>query len=229
MRLLPASTIFNFNPRSSCEERPKDYIRDDDDIKFQSTLLMRGATSRGALYRPPRLPFQSTLLMRGATTDINPCVFISIISIHAPHARSDARLVWLSKLYFCISIHAPHARSDKVAGGAALAPLAFQSTLLMRGATSQASRAILMAAFQSTLLMRGATSCRVSRHILRKDFNPRSSCEERRYDILHGCRSLKFQSTLLMRGATWKSLGAKRTLKYFNPRSSCEERRVCNL
>ena len=38
-----------------------------DDIKFQSTLLMRGATMSWRSWSRPR-EFQSTLLMRGATT-----------------------------------------------------------------------------------------------------------------------------------------------------------------
>ena len=80
----------NFNPRSSCEERQG--MRDPKQVghrKFQSTLLMRGATRRSAAsarsvkYFNPRssceerqidartsglvIEFQSTLLMRGAT------------------------------------------------------------------------------------------------------------------------------------------------------------------
>ena len=79
--------------------------------RFQSTLLMRGATEelekaekllnisihapharsdrhRRAKKRFPIL-FQSTLLMRGATVgDLNG-VQVRQISIHAPHARSD--------------------------------------------------------------------------------------------------------------------------------------------
>ena len=57
--------------------------------QFQSTLLMRGATTAGeSVYQLSQ--FQSTLLMRGATRQIfvSP-VFGQIISIHAPHARSD--------------------------------------------------------------------------------------------------------------------------------------------
>ena len=78
-------------------------------------------------------------------------------------------------------------------------------------------------------------------------FNPRSSCEERRYGHVveanlayisihapHARSDLtsrktsraakRFQSTLLMRGAT-ASRGRRLQKSYFNPRSSCEERR----
>ncbi len=147
----------NFNPRSSCEERPDvvvdiceepekisihaPHARSDmskaaeplQRLEFQSTLLMRGATITFKLVDAVDA-FQSTLLMRGATSGwrapamrrvyFNPrssceerralaeilhdC---SMISIHAPHARSDKNAL---RGYhdFEISIHAPHARSD---------------------------------------------------------------------------------------------------------------------
>ena len=85
-------TTSNFNPRSSCEERPPLHDkRQDDSISFQSTLLMRGATPASAEWPLARLP----------------------ISIHAPHARSDLRVVEVVRVLRKISIHAPHARSDR--------------------------------------------------------------------------------------------------------------------
>ena len=56
----------NFNPRSSCEERQTLYQYVKQGVLFQSTLLMRGATSSA-----------SHAITRAS------------ISIHAPHARSD--------------------------------------------------------------------------------------------------------------------------------------------
>ena len=57
--------------------------------EFQSTLLMRGATTVVARALA-ELEFQSTLLMRGATwADIVDRLAALVISIHAPHARSD--------------------------------------------------------------------------------------------------------------------------------------------
>ena len=56
-----------FNPRSSCEERPSQKRGRDRPRKFQSTLLMRGATRTGASSVTLIKRFQSTLLMRGAT------------------------------------------------------------------------------------------------------------------------------------------------------------------
>ena len=83
-----------------------------DELVFQSTLLVRGATK---VYRQPETPpqFQSTLLVRGATK--------SLI---------------MSETYGRISIHAPRERSDLVTSTALRLPiLLFQSTLLVRGAT----------------------------------------------------------------------------------------------
>ena len=65
-RLRPKS---NFNPRSSCEERP-------------GMPMTRSVMGR----------FQSTLLMRGATRLLSSSCSSYRISIHAPHARSDCRL-----------------------------------------------------------------------------------------------------------------------------------------
>ena len=116
---------------------------------------MRGATNGAWQYRV-YTPFQSTLLMRGAT--------------------KTAEQTWTAML---ISIHAPHARSDVLMFGVPYHPIRFQSTLLMRGATltpcAHPSRRYFnprssceerpqdlvdlrnMIIFQSTLLMRGAT------------------------------------------------------------------------
>ena len=78
--------------------------------EFQSTLLMRGATKQAMRRKQPPI-FQSTLLMRGATGYLKLSRSYHIISIHAPHARSDFGVKRRSQAYR-ISIHAPHARSD---------------------------------------------------------------------------------------------------------------------
>ena len=85
---IPRRVGQNFNPRSSCEERPKNAAGAVRGMLFQSTLLMRGATQPSECTRTP-----------------------GDISIHAPHARSDTTDTNKRK---CgdISIHAPHARSD---------------------------------------------------------------------------------------------------------------------
>ena len=111
----------------------------------------------------------------------------------------------------------------------------FQSTLLMRGATSRAGgRKGGHSVFQSTLLMRGATGARRGRAEEGNNFNPRSSCEERhglcpfcdtgkphfnprssceeRLDAkIAASKNRLFQSTLLMRGATWPPMSPSST------------------
>ena len=103
----------NFNPRSSCEERRGTKTTDMIESKFQSTLLMRGATTGLSFGQAIEAIFQSTLLMRGATYRLAFAIDLGLlISIHAPHARSDAHLL-----------------------AAVVLVVIFQSTLLMRGAT----------------------------------------------------------------------------------------------
>ena len=77
------------------------------------------------------------------------------ISIHAPHARSDFRKV---SLYFrgIISIHAPHARSDD------------------RQREAEAEKKIsIHAPHARSDFIAAVAFCQA------RDFNPRSSCEER--------------------------------------------------
>ena len=105
---------------------------------------------------------------------------IDRISIHAPHARSDAPEIKDLREEI-ISIHAPHARSDQMVNDwQSVFITRFQSTLLMRGATLIKVCWTTMHRFQSTLLMRGAT-----------------------FDGSGNISISTFQSTLLMRGATF--------------------------
>ena len=148
----------HFNPRSSCEERPDAF---------------------GELFRA------------------------ADISIHAPHARSDAALE-SSDFSAQISIHAPHARSDsRTARITRCARLNFNP----RSSCEERPFAAVDEAGEQV------------------HFNPRSSCEERQHPEEHRCGQVRrFQSTLLMRGATSFSAASLLQQSDFNPRSSCEER-----
>ena len=175
-----------------------------DGIKgFQSTLLMRGATAnlknakwfltisihapharsdeRAMAELEKVKEFQSTLLMRGSTPQDAQESLRWRISIHAPHARSDEAVHSTGFETLTISIHAPHARSDWIA----------------RRFTS-------WGAFQSTLLMRGATVCGKAADI---HHCISIHAPHARSDLLKIARKrsalTQFQSTLLMRGATW--------------------------
>ena len=155
------------------------------DCAFQSTLLTRGATPMPSNKLPnvidfnprssreERLPpalmfqsfhqFQSTLLTRGATKHRLWVSQVSVISIHAPHARSDEYRQQLQS-------------SQK----------AFQSTLLTRGATATESgvsygHAISIHAPHARSDQPCSDCCRFCQH-----FNPRSSREERRICFFTG-------------------------------------------
>ena len=194
-------------------------------LRFQSTLLMRGAT-RTALSTPLCIAYfnprssceerrrQLNALSDAATISIHAPharsdgqrtsqVLVTVISIHAPHARSDGLLRLIKRLICHISIHAPHARSDK-------GLFRIQSHALLISIHAPHARSDRHAALLSD-------HCGISIHAphARSDatstcsppssrhFNPRSSCEER-----HSASSQTppeqalFQSTLLMRGAT---------------------------
>ena len=208
---------------------------------------MRGATRTHKAMQMVASLFQSTLLMRGATCQVNemtrqqiisihapharsdvaptiPC-FLYSISIHAPHARSDNLFPCLTFMDTMISIHAPHARSDPLVLHICFDAFLFQSTLLMRGATGRSPTTLSVRTHfnpRSSCEERRASWCVITQY---RNFNPRSSCEERHYNEQQRYFNDLFQSTLLMRGAT-ERLYLQDSTENFNPRSSCEERRI---
>ena len=151
-----------------------------------------------------------------------------VISIHAPHARSDRRRCGASSMRSNFNPRSSCEERQSQQRKQARLDL-FQSTLLMRGATLMSGDGRKASEFQSTLLMRGATiaiprSCfaiaisihapharsdhtRLVRTARMTHFNPRSSCEERLFLYSTASLSLSFQSTLLMRGATETAKG----------------------
>ena len=102
---------------------------------------------------------------------------------------------------YAISIHAPHARSDLAS-----------ETLELEGK------------FQSTLLMRGATSARMATSLYRLNFNPRSSCEERRRFCRHGHKDQHISIHAPHARSDLTTMMMQTRFSNFNPRSSCEER-----
>ena len=185
---------------------------------------MRGATS--ALKRLAcGFLFQSTLLMRGATGSCRAGLHLQ--QYFNPRSSCEERRYFaiFSYLFIVISIHAPHARSDAYGldyeqGVRTI----FQSTLLMRGATFTVRLNIIRIKFQSTLLMRGATEHRVwalynlgisihAPHARSDQFSGGDDITIRIFQstlLMRGATALlqrpdftrQFQSTLLMRGAT---------------------------
>ena len=79
------------------------------------------------------------------------------ISIHTPHAGSDAVPVHVFGDQLQISIHTPHAGSDFSHTSRERKLCEFQSTLPMRGVTCACISNVPTSLFQSTLPMRGVT------------------------------------------------------------------------
>ena len=168
---------------------------------FQSTLLMRGATCVPVPVPRYRCRFQSTLLMRGATQADNLLDLAPIISIHAPHARSDLIETTDRNGYMVISIHAPHARSDP------------------RYAVSHGARAHFNP--RSSCEERHSCHCLC---ISSRDFNPRSSCEERPSGFHRSSSTSRHFNPRSSCEERLMSIISAIAVTHFNPRSSCEER-----
>ena len=100
-----------------------------------------------------------------------------------------------------VSIRAPHARGDESADRLNVEDM-FQSAPLMRGATLDArARADRHVVSIRAPHARGDQSA-LSRNVSTFCFNPRPSCEGRRYYAAKGRPFWVFQSAPLMRGAT---------------------------
>ena len=154
----PDASAGHFNPRSSCEERPF--------VKWSSHQPSSYFNPRSSCEERP--DFKALDFRHG------------LISIHAPHARSDSR--WAEKAW-ASSYFNPRSsceeRHDDDWKGLARVDFNSRSSCEERLAALITTYTIEME-FQSTLLMRGAT-------LPAKDYQG---------------RPIQFQSTLLMRGAT---------------------------
>ena len=147
--------------------------------KFQSTLLMRGATSRLlplssasaiSIHAPharsdmtllsnqlARPLFQSTLLMRGATHHRQYRCMPSFYFNPRSSCEERLRRATSSALPSNFNPRSSCEERRSTRSRQSTSQLTFQSTLLMRGATSRIASAFASGIFQSTLLMRGAT------------------------------------------------------------------------
>ena len=151
-------SIFYFNPRSPCGERP---------FKNDLTRSKNG--------------FQSTLPMRGATIIKYPFFKLYFISIHAPHAGSDAP---------------------------AWNPVILDTNFNPRSPCGERLRLNLQTYLARNFNPRspcGERRGRSSGAGPYGNFNPRSPCGERRNYVFAVGQHRRFQSTLPMRGATKKS------------------------
>ena len=144
----------DFNPRSSCEERPPSRHPAGCTPYFnpRSSCEERRRTLHTAI-----LSIHISIHAPHARSDFRLSYYQGKdkISIHAPHARSD-RLGYPAELQGRISIHAPHARSD-----CRCQPV-YRCARYFNPRSSCEERPSSLCAARTTL-----------------NFNPRSSCEER--------------------------------------------------
>ena len=149
--------IINFNPRSPCGERPGEVDMGQNPIRFQSTLSLRRATSKGVFqglrtgYFNPRSPC-------GERPDDFPVEYpVDEISIHALLAESDATY---SKFAIAPGNFNPRSPCGErlllIVFGLSIPK--FQSTLSLRRATADIAPVLgCDPQFQSTLSLRRAT------------------------------------------------------------------------
>ena len=99
-----------FNPRAPCGARRSARWGAYEDLVFQSTRPMRGAT-KGFLESLEDMMFQSTRPMRGATRSRGVCCPASgCFNPRAPYGAR--RSIWIRRTTSNVSIHAPHAGRD---------------------------------------------------------------------------------------------------------------------
>ena len=163
---------------------------------------MRGAT-RLCISRNASQIFQSTLPMRGATYCAGIASTVTLISIHTPHAGSDARICGWSRRPPNFNPHSPcgerrqrswmqllynlHFNPHSPCGERLTTSLGDRNCVLISIHTPHAGSdphfglmSMPLQKFQSTLPMRGATPRLMGYAVPPTDFNPHSPCGERR-------------------------------------------------
>ena len=138
-------------------------------------------------------------------------IFLYNISNFNPRSSCEERheLIDYAFEHGVISIHAPHARSDFMSNGGSSLLAIFQSTLLMRGATAVGANGPVFSpiSIHAPHARSDPHPCAATSQT--RDFNPRSSCEERLKRTKRMIKHFEFQSTLLMRGATEREPGCR--------------------
>ena len=145
--------------------------------------------------------FQSTLPVGGATTFWrSPIGSTRYFNPRSPWGERRAS-IFDALVSNKISIHAPRGGSDSLLPPTPAAPMQFQSTLPVGGATKYSA-------------LNGKAP----------DFNPRSPWGERPYRFTYPAPSFRFQSTLPVGGATFAAVSYWLLIPDFNPRSPWGER-----
>ena len=148
------------------------------------------------------------------------------ISIHAPHARSDCGEVMRGWMLMSISIHAPHARSDSDGR-----PMGIPSYISIHAPHARSDRHARRCV-QGIQNFNPRSSCEERRHSratvrgCSANFNPRSSCEERPLPCSFSESVMPISIHAPHARSDAAFLPAQLSLQHFNPRSSCEERQM---
>ena len=236
---------FDFNPRSPCGERPQKMRRQISHLPI-STHAPRAGSDPGqcrsapaGFHFNPRSPCGERRMQLVGNHDV------TVISTHAPRAGSDTGTPTNSYIFSYFNPRSP-CGERLTQSGPPEAPVVFQPTLPVRGATTPCGVLFGFSVFQPTLPVRGATRVlgdyrrgrRISTHApragsdtgelagygLSTDFNPRSPCGERPTAAGSLACSFPFQPTLPVRGATFDGRCPEEVIYNFNPRSPCGER-----
>ena len=146
--------------------------------------------------------FQSTLPMRGATSRLGTSSRLWRISIHTPHAGSDSRSIGGESMKLKFQSTLPM-RGATVLYLTAAVVEKFQSTLPMRGATCYTVQHYGPSGDISIHTPHAGSDSQKSLYFSAPQyFNPHSPCGERQLRDIFFQKLFKFQSTLPMRGAT---------------------------
>ena len=163
-----------FNPRTPCGVRPDSSPVTSAPIKFQSTHPVRGAT-RCAYDLHAQRVISIHAPRAGCDTIFGGGTWEQIISIHAPRAGCDF-IVPVDFMSFRISIHAPRAGCDADSSPVTSAPIKFQSTHPVRGATTGDGVVVTK---NEISIHAPRAGCDVHDHQCTHhvhDFNPRTPC-----------------------------------------------------
>ena len=194
-----------FNPRTPCGVRLSSQGSASQELTFQSTHPVRGATS----------------------TFFNFSDHILRISIHAPRAGCDSGHD-AAHHPATISIHAPRAGCDVGGGALFRRGIAFQSTHPVRGATGQTADSLSRSGDFNPRTPCGVRRWRPPWSWFGTYFNPRTPCGVRHTRPYYFGGVSLFQSTHPVRGATTADWRGGENSWHFNPRTPCGVRRGCH-
>ena len=179
-----------------------------EEIQFQSTHPLRGATALGRVADPDQIDFnpRTPCGVRLILTNIDGLTS-QFQSTHP--LRGATHLLIIADAGFKFQSTHP-LRGATILSSSMPRAFRFQSTHPLRGATYNGWTACAGQRFQSTHPLRGATETRLTvlRSLVFQSTHPLRGAT--RFNVLVGKQVGKFQSTHPLRGATWREYGGGR-------------------